>query len=108
LTVPDASLLRASILELLPDAAAQEGYEHRVPIADVPTELLCGWFDDGYLPDSPAFQAAFTATELHALAEFDRFYDSRGGELPCGGGVRALHRSKAWTEIMAAACRRSG
>ena len=106
MTGPDPSVLRAGILELLEllrDATAQERYEDTVPIADVPSELLCMWFDDSYLPDSPAFQAAFTATELDALAEFDRFYDSRAGALPSGGGVRALHRSKAWAEIMAAA-----
>jgi hypothetical protein len=105
-TDPVPSVLRASILELLEllgDAAAQERYEDSVPIADVPSELLCMWFDDSYVPDSPAFQAAFTAAELDALAEFDRFYDSRAGALPSGGGVRALHRSAAWTEIMAAA-----
>ena len=106
LTGPDPSVLRAGILELLEllgDAAAQQRYEHSVPIADVPYELLCMWFDDSYLPDSPAFQAAFTATELVALAEFDRFYDSRADALPSGVGVRELQRSKAWTEIMAAA-----
>lgn len=106
LTGPDPSVLRAGILELLAllgDAAAQERYQDSVPMADVPSELLCMWFDDAYLPDSPAFQAAFTATELDALAEFDRFYDSRAEALPSGGGVRSLHRSRAWTEIMAAA-----
>ena len=105
-TGPDPSVLRAGIvelLELLGDAAAQERYEDGVPLADVPSELQCMWFDDSYIPDSPAFQAAFTVAELAALAEFNHFYDSRAGALPSGGGVRALHRSTAWAEIMAAA-----
>lgn len=103
LTGADPRVLRAGLLELLEllgDAAAQEKYEQSVPIADVPSELQCMWFDDAYLPQSPAFQAAFTATELDALAEFDRFFRSRADALSFGGGVRELHRSKAWTEIM--------
>ncbi len=106
LTGPDPSVLRAGILdllELLGDAAAQERYEDSVSIADVPSELRCMWFDDAYLPDSPAFQAAFTVVEQDALADFNRFFDSRVDALPSGGGVRALHRSADWIEIMAAA-----
>ena len=75
MTGPDSTVLRAGILELLEllaDAAAQERYEHNVPIADVPAELCCMWFDDLYHPDSPAFQAAFTVAELDALASSQR------------------------------------
>ena len=102
-TSPDPNHIRAGILkllELLGDAAAQERYEHDVPIANVPAELVCMWFDDSYLPESPAFRSAFTAAELQMLAEFNRFYDSRASSLPSCGGVRGLHRSDAWAEIM--------
>ena len=99
----DQNQVRAGILkllELLGDAAAQERYEREVPIGNVPAELVCMWFDDSYLPESPAFRSAFTAAELRLLAEFNRFYDSRASSLPSSGGVRGLHRSNAWAEIM--------
>ena len=106
LTAPDLSRVRDALLELLDllaDASAQERYEHDVRIADVPSELVCMWFDDMYLPESPTFRSAFSAAELDALAGFNRFYSSRVSALPAGGGVPALHRSKAWGEIMAEA-----
>ncbi len=103
MTGPDQNHIRPGILKLLDllgDAAAQQRYEHEVPIANVPAELVCMWFDDSYQPESPAFRSAFTASELQLLAEFNRFYDSRARALPSSGGVRGLHQSKAWAEIM--------
>ena len=75
------TLLREQ-LSLLADVEAQREYERRVPIANVPAELFCGWFDHAYLPESPAFQAAFNRFELDALAEFNDLFTAVGAELP--------------------------
>ena len=77
--------IRSSIFEqlkLLADPEAQREYECNVPIADVPRELFCGWFDDSYHPESPAFQAAFNPRELDALAEFHNLFSAAEVELP--------------------------
>jgi hypothetical protein len=77
--------IRSSIrehLKMLADTVAQLEYERNVPIANVPAELICGWFDDSYLPESPAFQAAFTPQELDALAKFNDLFAAATAELP--------------------------
>jgi len=86
--MPDAEIvarLRSSIgeqLTLLSDPEAQRQYERNVPIADVSAELFCGWFDDLYHPESPAFRAAFSPRELEDLAEFNEVFIRVAAELP--------------------------
>jgi hypothetical protein len=56
-------------IEGLASPAVQKKYEHDVPIADVPSELICGFVDDLYHPKSELFLNAFTSDELKSLAE---------------------------------------
>lgn len=87
-------------LELLGHSDAQARYEHEVPTANVPAELICRWFEDRYTPEAPEFRAAFTAGELQLLAEFARYFASRLSLLPASDGVRDLQSSAAWRDVM--------
>lgn len=63
---------RRRVLEeiyILASPSDQMKYEHNVPIADVPAELICGFVDDLYHPKSELFLNAFTEQELKSLAE---------------------------------------
>jgi hypothetical protein len=84
------------VLELLADLDAQKKYERDVPIANVPAELICMWFDDlavehGY--------GDLSAPEQDILREFTEFYGSRVDALPTWGMVDALHACTEWVEI---------
>jgi len=98
---------RSSILEhlaLLADPEAQREYEQNVPIADVPAELMCGWFDDSYDPSSPAFEAAFSLRERRALAEFSDLLTSAEAQLPIPlPRFRDLQTHPAWGRVIAGA-----
>jgi hypothetical protein len=64
--------IRAAVVEhikLLAHPSEQLEYEKKVPIADVPAELVCGYCDDLYHPKSPDFINAFSEEELKSLAE---------------------------------------
>ena len=87
-----------SILELLSSKELQLKYEKDVPIAHVPSELLCTWFDDLYHPDSILFQKSFSQEELEILERFNKFYDERTKGLP--NSLDELHRNPEWQEIM--------
>ena len=62
-------------LQLLSEPALQKKYESDVPIAYVPAELFCLWYDDSYLPESDAFIEAFSEYELKVLANFTEVFD---------------------------------
>ena len=91
-------------LELLADLEAQRAYERNVPIADVPAELFCGWFDDTYHPTSPAFIQAFSEDERRVLADFNERFDSEsneiGRDLPSLAELQAL---PAWEQVASSA-----
>jgi hypothetical protein len=61
-------------LELLSDVTAQRQYAHDVPDVDVPTELVHGWVEQCYVPQSLAFRQAFRIAELELLADFHRTF----------------------------------
>jgi hypothetical protein len=68
---------RRHIIELLQPLASEElqlVYERTVPIADVPAELLCKWFDDLYYP---GIESQFEPGEAEALSRFNVFYAKR-------------------------------
>ncbi len=88
------------LLSLLASPEAQRKYEASVPIADVPAELVCLWFDDQYAPASRAFRESFTDSELQLLAEFHSVYEARVKSLPTAGGLAALQQSSEWNEIV--------
>ena len=56
-------------IALLASASEQLRYERDVPIADVPSELVCGFTDDLFHPKSRSFLDAFTEQEMKSLAE---------------------------------------
>ena len=87
------------ILELIASYDAQREYEKNVPIADVPAELVCMWFDDFYFR-TPQFEKDFTEEELDALSDFNTFYDVRVESLPDSTeGLEKLQQNNYWKEI---------
>jgi hypothetical protein len=98
--------LRNNIVGLVRTLASKDeqlAYERDVPIANVPAELACMWFDDLYQPDGDLFLEAFTPTERDRLARFHTFYDARIEQLP--DTLAELHRDAAWLEVMGEAQR---
>jgi hypothetical protein len=85
------------ILRLISSVDKQIEYERDVPIANVPSELVCQWFDDFYHPRSPQFKAAFDAEELNRLADFNDYFHKRFKNLP--GNLEEMHRCEEWREI---------
>ena len=89
------------MLRLLGSPEAQLAYERDVPIANVPAELFCMWFDDLYHPASDLFEASFSPGERAILAEFhERFEevaDSLPGDFP---QVADLHAHSEWQTLM--------
>lgn len=88
------------LLILISDRDAQRAYERDVPIANVPAELICMWFDDLYHPASDWFVSAFSDDELADLATFNDFYGARTGDLPTSGGIDVLQNAREWDEIV--------
>jgi hypothetical protein len=68
-------------LELLASKDAAFEYQRTVPIANVPAELFCWWFDDAYHPSSEVFQGAFTENELQVLAAFHSIFEAASVEI---------------------------
>jgi hypothetical protein len=91
------------LLALLASEGEQLDYERQVPIADVPAELLCMWFDDTYHP-GPGWHAEFTSGDMEALARFHTVYESLAERLPSTQGtVRTWLADPSWRKIMNAA-----
>lgn len=90
--------LTIQTIQLIADTEAQERYEIDVPIADVPSELVCQWFDDIYKAEWEPYREAFTSKELEVLAEFNAFYDSLVDRLP--ETLEEMHRCYAWRQIV--------
>jgi hypothetical protein len=101
--------LRPGIVEalrLLSSPELQLEYERRVPGISVPSELLCRWFDDAYLPDSPAFRRCFSSNELEALAHFGNYFAAHEKFLPdLNRGVASWLKDDTWKAIMSEARR---
>lgn len=88
------------LLELLSSLEAQSDYKRNVPIADVPAELVCMWFDDFWQPDD-TLKKHFPPYEFAALEDFHNFYEARVDDLPSSTeGLEALHSSPKWLEIV--------
>src|SRR5690606_6907280 len=82
-------------------ARPEEQYNHEkdVPIANVPSELVCMWFDECYHPDTDLFQSSFSKFERGELAKFHTYYEKRVDKLPMEEGVGGLQRSPEWQQI---------
>jgi hypothetical protein len=98
--------MRARVLEaltLLASEKKQREYQRTVPNVGVPAELFNQW-DDCYFPQDASFRAGFAASELGALAQFDRVLnrvcDDTPNELPALGEFLA---TEAWRTLSAAA-----
>ena len=89
------------LLRLLGDPEAQLAYERNVPIADVPAELFCMWFDDQYHPATELFRAAFCSGERAILAAFHERFEVVADSLPRDlGRVADLHEHSGWQTLM--------
>ena len=96
-----AADLRRNIIELVQTLASKEeqlAYERNVPIANVPAELICIWFDDLYHPQWDLFIEAFAPVERDRLAKFHIFYEARHKRLP--DSLAEMHQNPAWIEVM--------
>ena len=94
------------VLRLLSSPEMQLDYERRVPGISIPSELLCHWFDDSYLPESAAFRQSFSPQELESLAVFNTYFDGQEKILPDpSNGIRSWLEDKTWIGIMREATR---
>ena len=106
----DTEPIRSSLLgllDLIGDFEAQRAYEQNVPIANVPAELVCMWFD-AYHPDSEQHAKAFSAREQELLARFHAAYDECADDLPCDNGIAVLQQSSQWIALSREAAKTAG
>jgi hypothetical protein len=85
------------LLDLLGSTDAQLEYQKKVPIADVPSELICMWFDDLYHPETDLHRQSFSPEEQLILADFNAFYDMRVERLH--GPIEELIKLPEWMEV---------
>jgi len=86
---------------MLSDPDAQLAYERDVPIACVPAELVCMWFDDHYHPTTELFRTAFSLSERAILAAFHDRFRSIADSLPADlSRVADLHAQEEWRTLM--------
>ena len=88
------------IIELISSLQEQIEYQETVPIANVPAELVCQWFDDHNPPSRPWFSECFSQHEQEVILEFHNFYESKLSELPDTYDVHELHKSPAWHSVV--------
>jgi hypothetical protein len=98
---PDCRQSVIEVLKLLSSPERQLAYERNVPQIAVTNELLSGWFDDTYLPESVRFRECFSAAELEAMAAFDAFFEEHSNSLPTvRRGVSDWLMNENWRQIM--------
>ena len=85
-------------LDMLSSLDRQRHYFDTVKMADVPSDLICGWFDTGFFPDSESFRASFTQSEWNALVEFNDYFDKRVKKLP--DDFNELIINSTWLEVV--------
>jgi len=90
-------------IELLGSPSAQREYERDVPIANVPSELVCGFVNDLYHPKTELFLDAFTEQELRALAELYGMICVANKEFERIGcrSVSDIQKVKEWRSVIA-------
>jgi hypothetical protein len=92
---------RRSIIEVLQTLSSEErqiAYERNVPFVSVPTELVCMWFDDFYLPESDSFRRCFSPAELDSMSVFSRRFEQEIKRMP--ETVTELLKIESWQELM--------
>ncbi len=98
--------LRESLIDLLRTIASvdeQLNYEKRVPIANVLDELICGWFDDLYNPNTTLFETAFNSQERRELDRFNYFFEKYVESIPDSPKLIDLQTSDEWKKIQSLA-----
>ena len=85
-----------SQLKLLASLALQAKYERDAPAADVPAELVCGWFDDLDLPASAS--SLFVGKDLEAVRAFSDSFETALKDLQ-GLSLSELHSNPAWLNV---------
>lgn len=88
------------LLTMLASPEKQLAYQQDVPIADVPAELVCSWFDDNDFGPGSVFESYFDPEEWRAIHTFNNYYASRFRQLPKTSDVGVLLRSDIWQEIV--------
>ncbi|NNC68035.1 MAG: hypothetical protein HKN83_08385 [Gammaproteobacteria bacterium] len=94
--------LRENLIDLLRAIASidkQLGYEKRAPIANVSDELICGWFDDLYRPNTKLFEAAFNSQERRELDRFNYFFEKCVESISNSSKLIDLQTSDEWKQI---------
>ena len=97
--------VRVKVLGLLRTFASpdeQREYQRTVLIAAVPAELVCGWADDLYHPDTATHARAFSPAERAGLAGFDKEFRRWSAEVH-NGDVEAYIASAAGVALARAA-----
>lgn len=84
------------VLRLIADSEAQTEYEKNVPIANVPAELICMWFDD---LAAQKLDDRLSPDDRKAIESFSAFFEARLDQLADSEGIRSLQSSPAWVEI---------
>ena len=93
---------RDNLIGLVADIASIErqlNYEKNVPIANVPAELFCQWFDDLYHPDTDLFKETFSEEERDHLARFHQYFEERADKISEVADVTELQKFSEWQEI---------
>lgn len=88
---------------MLSSAEEQLQYQRNVPFVNITVELICGWFDDHYGPDSRDFMAAFSTPELIAMARFDQLFNdilNFGGLREETPEIEDLVKTPEWAHLM--------
>jgi hypothetical protein len=94
--------LRENLIDILSTIASTEKlleYEKQTPIANVLDELVCGWFDDLYHPNTTLFESAFNSQERRELDRFNYFFDKYVNSIPDKQKLIDLQASDGWKEI---------
>jgi hypothetical protein len=99
---PWRQIIRES-LELISSETEQLEYERNVPRFDITPEILAAW-SSNYHPNNPVFVSLFNASELEAMARFERCFRERVRELPNSQGtVQSWLATTKWKEVMSEA-----
>lgn len=90
------------IIGILASAREQLDYERNVPIAYVPDELVCQFFDDHYHPKSLQFIAEFSQKEMIEIGVFSGFLEMASGEVRAAKKpvVSAVLKLPSWRTMM--------
>lgn len=96
---------RECLIDVISTLASGEAlleYESSVPIAYVPDEIICQFFDDHYHPKSPEFIAEFTENELKEIGIFSGFLQIGSDAVDEAGspGVAACLKLPDWRRMM--------